>query len=346
MKHVPAPAAGCRRRFLLPALLLPLFAGCAGGPPLKSFPALESSGIPQEIEGVPFYPQEALQCGPAALATVLGWSGKNVSPSQLEPRLYLPERRGTLQVELKAQARHYGRIPYEIPPDPSALVEEIVAGHPVLVLQNNGLGWAPAWHYAVVVGMNPADETVRLRSGEREDYDLEYGTFLRTWARSEYWGVVALPPDRMPASLRGAPVLSAITNFARVGDSDAVRQALSSAVAKWPEDVGLRFALANHWYSEGEFENAETEYRRILSFAPDAVMARNNLAWLLAEQGRTDEAHEMLPDDPERTAQELPQDPWAKSLADTAAFVRCREAGGSVENCEAVPRPVEGARNE
>ena len=341
MKCHPTPAATRRRRFLLLAVVLPMFAGCAGGPPLKSFPALEAAGIPQEIDGVPFHPQEALQCGPAALATVLGWSGKDVSPAVLEPRLYLPERRGTLQVELKAQARHHGRIPYEIPPDPSALVDEIAAGNPVLILQNNGLGWASAWHYAVVVGMNPAAETVRLRSGEHEDYDLEYRTFLRTWARSEYWGVVVLPPNRMPASLRGAPVLSAITAFARVGEPVAVRQALRAAVAKWPNDVGLQFALANHWYSEGDFQNAEKAYRRILSFAPDAVMARNNLAWLLAEQGRTAEAREVLPDDPERTAQELPQDPWAETLADTVAFVRCREAGGGVDDCEASPPPVE-----
>lgn len=338
MKRVDSPATLRRRRFYLAILMLPLFAGCAGGPPLKSFPEISASAIPQEIDGVPFHPQEALQCGPAALATMLGWSDIEVSPDSLEPLLFLPERRGTLQPEIKAQARRHGRIPYEIPDDPRALIDELQAGHPVLVLQNNGLSWYPRWHYAVVVGMDPQEETLRLRSGTHEDYDLEFDTFLKTWRRGDYWAVVVLPPEAMPASLPPAPVLSAITDFSRVATPAAIGTALQTAVDRWPSDVGLRFALANHWYAQGEVQSAEAEYRNILAMAPEAVMARNNLAWLLAVEGRTDEAAAVLPDDPERTAEELPQDPWAASLADTAAFVRCRADGGSVAQCEAAPQ--------
>src|SRR5690606_32443148 len=132
-------------------------------------------------------------------------------------------------------------------------------------------------------GMDPDDETLRLRSGTHEDYDLAFDTFLKTWRRAAYWGVVVLPPDTMPASVRPAPVLSAITAFARVAEPGAVERALHAAVERWPEDAGLAFAQANHWYATGEKDLAEAEYRRILGFAPDAVMARNNLAWLLAE---------------------------------------------------------------
>jgi len=336
--YVHTPAARSCRRFLFLALLLPLFAGCAGGAPLKSFPPVAASAISQEIDNVPFHPQQALQCGPAALATVLGWSGVEVSPESLEPLLFLPERRGTLQPEIKAQTRRHGRIPYAIPGEPAALVDELAAGHPVLVLQNNGVSWAPAWHYAVVVGLNPETETLRLRSGTHEDYELGYRTFLKTWQRSEYWAITVLPPAQMPTSLGPAPVLSAITDFARVAEPAAVEQALRAALTRWPADTGLRFALANHHYEHGDLEQAEKEYRQILAMAPGAVMARNNLAWLLAEQGRTDEAMKVLPDDPERTATELPQDPWAASLADTAAFVRCRANGGSIAQCETASR--------
>ncbi|HEX7029340.1 MAG TPA: PA2778 family cysteine peptidase [Gammaproteobacteria bacterium] len=325
--------------FLL-LLALPLF-GCASGPPAKFFPPDLTGDLPAEISGVPFHPQDALQCGPAALATVLGWSGVAASPQALEPLLFVPERNGTLQPEILAQARRHGRIPYEIPAEPAALVDELAAGHPVLVLQNNGLGWAPAWHYAVVVGMDPENGTLRLRSGTHEDYDLAFETFLNTWRRGDYWGIVVLPPEEMPASVRPAPVLSAITAFARIAKPPSVETALGAAVARWPEDAGLRFALANHWYAQGRHDHAEAEYRKILAFAPDAVMARNNLAWLLAEQGRTDEALAVLPADPGKTAKTLPSDPWAQSLADTARFVRCRAEGGSVAACENAPPPVE-----
>lgn len=339
---IHALAAPRRRRFaLLIILALPLLGGCAGGPPLRDFPDDLPRSVPVEIAGVPFHPQQALQCGPAALATVLGWSGTSVEPGALEPLLFLPARKGSLQPEILAQARRHGRIPYEIPANPAALVDELAAGHPVLVLQNNGLGWAPAWHYAVVVGMDPGARTLRLRSGRHEDYDIGFDTFLRTWRRADYWGVVVLPPGEMPASVGPAPVLSAITAFARIASASGIAVALQTAVSRWPDDTGLRFALANHWYSERQFDAAETEYRRILALAPDAVMARNNLAWLLAVEGRTDEAKALLPADPERTATEIPQDPWAQSLAHTAAFVRCRAHGGSVAQCEAAPPPVD-----
>lgn len=339
--RVRLAAANIRRRLLFSLSLLSMLAGCAGGPPLKPFPADIPPRVPQEIEGVPFYPQDALQCGPAALATVLDWSGVHATPAELEPLLFVPARKGTLQPEIKAQARRAGRIPYEIPDTPDALVAELAAGHPVLVLQNNGLSWAPAWHYAVVVGMDPANETVRLRSGEHEDYDLAFDTFLRTWRRAGYWGLAVLPPSEMPASLAPAPVLSTILDFGRVAPPHDVRRALQAALLHWPDSIGLRFALANHWYAQERYRSAEREYRRILAFEPTAVMARNNLAWMLAEIGRADEALELLPDDPTETAETLPEDPWAESLAETAAFVRCRAAGGTVAQCRTAPAPVD-----
>src|SRR3569623_1363896 len=118
-----------------------------------------------ELDAVPFFPQERYQCGPAALATVLAWSGAAVTADQLVPQVYLPARQGSLQPELLAAARRYQRLPYVLEPDLAALLREVGAGHPVLVLQNLGLSWAPRWHNAVVVGYDLARDEVVLRSG-------------------------------------------------------------------------------------------------------------------------------------------------------------------------------------
>ena len=75
-----------------------------------------------ELQNVPFFPQKAYQCGPAALATVLAASGIEVTPGELEPKIYLPQRRGSLQLELLAASRRYERLPYVIDaefPDPA-----------------------------------------------------------------------------------------------------------------------------------------------------------------------------------------------------------------------------------
>lgn len=311
------------RYLLLAAVLL---AGCAGGPPLRPFPEQLPANLPTEIAGVPFHPQEALQCGPAALATVLGWSGVNAAPAELSRHLFLPERGGTLQPEIKAQARMRGRVAYELPPEPAALLAELAAGHPVLVLQNNGISLWPYWHYAVVVGAD--DERVYLRSGKHRLHELKTRTFLRTWRRSGYWSIVVLPPDRLPVSVTADEALVAFADFMRVQPSVSL-PALDLAVARWPENVDLRFARANRLYADGDIDRAIMEYRRILDQAPDAVMARNNLAWLLAERGDAAEALRLL----DALDALDGEDRWREQVAHTRAFAACRQTGKTIADC-------------
>lgn len=45
-----------------------------------------------------------------------------------------------------AAARRHGAVAYVLPDRLDALLEEITAGHPVVVLQNLGLQWIPSWH--------------------------------------------------------------------------------------------------------------------------------------------------------------------------------------------------------
>src|SRR5690606_29566356 len=66
-------------------------------------------GLPERVElkSVPFFPQDEYQCGPAALATSLAATGVKVTPTELVPQVYLPERKGSLQVEMLAAARRH-----------------------------------------------------------------------------------------------------------------------------------------------------------------------------------------------------------------------------------------------
>src|SRR5258706_484241 len=83
---------------------------------------------PVELTDVVFYPQEDYQCGPAALATVLDSAGTKITPDALTPEIYLPERRGSLQLELVAAARRHGAIPYILRPALTDLFTEVAAG--------------------------------------------------------------------------------------------------------------------------------------------------------------------------------------------------------------------------
>ena len=74
------------------------------------------------------------------------------SADELVAQIYLPERKGSLQPEIIAAVRRYDRVPYRIEPALPALLAELRAGRPVLILQNLGLRSLPRWHYAVVIG--------------------------------------------------------------------------------------------------------------------------------------------------------------------------------------------------
>ena len=87
-----------------------MLAGCASAPQTEQL-LQKSTGLPDHIElsQTPFFPQERYQCGPAALATVLTYSGVNIDAGALADEIYLPSRLGSLQIEILASSRRHGR---------------------------------------------------------------------------------------------------------------------------------------------------------------------------------------------------------------------------------------------
>lgn len=267
-------------------------AGCASFP--DSVARFDRTPGKVEISSTPFFPQERYQCGPAALTTVLMHSGVGTTLESVTRLTYIPERHGSLQTELLATARAFERIPYRIEPTMAALVAELRAGRPVLVLQNLGPGWFPQWHYAVVVGVDADNSRVILRSGTDRRRETALRTFLNTWKRGSYWAVVTLVPGELPAEPDKSRYFSAVADLAAVGHYDSAKAAWSAALQKWPGDPVAEFGKANAAFQLDDFAEAERGYRALLSRHPDMHTARNNLAYALAGQGRMAEALEEL----------------------------------------------------
>ncbi len=160
----------------------------------------QGSGRPTKamIEDVPFFPQDELQCGPAALAMALNWSGIAVDPSELSPEVYTPGLKGSLQSSLIGSTRRHGRVAYPFN-GIEALMAEIAAGHPVIVLVNLGFFWYPQWHYAVVIGYDQNEEAMILHSGLTAREVISFWQFNNIWKRGDYWGLLVLPANRLPA---------------------------------------------------------------------------------------------------------------------------------------------------
>ena len=263
---------------------LMLATGCAGNVRVM-MGELEQQTNSIELVDTPFYSQITDQCGPSALAAVLNVAGVNVTPSVLKSSIYIPDRQGSLQLEMLAATRSYQRIPYTLDPDVTTLVSELQAGRPVLILQNLGSSFAPVWHYAVVVGYLPDEKHFVLRSGDQERLRVKASTFIRSWRRADYWAFVALKPGTVPDNADVAKYLSALAAFESTGGNANALAAYEAAVVKWPENTLAQLGLGNAYYAVGQLERAQAAYASLLRMDPDNAIALNNLAQVLAEQG-------------------------------------------------------------
>jgi tetratricopeptide (TPR) repeat protein len=262
-----------------------LLVGCAT-PQTAALRARPPAALPQKIElrDVPYFAQEAHQCGPASLAMVLGARGKEVAPEQLEPQIYLPGKQGSLQVEMLAATRRHGLLAYELTPQLNDLLAEVAAGRPVIVLQNLSFNWYPVWHYAVVIGYDLERGDMLLRSGPERRQQLPMTTFERTWARGNYWAMLALAPTELPNNADEHRYLAAAVALEQTRQSDAAASAYNTALQRWPDNLSAQMGLGNIAYARGDFAGAAAAFRAATLRHPDAAAAYNNLADTLARQ--------------------------------------------------------------
>jgi hypothetical protein len=244
-----------------------------------------------KLHSVPFYPQKDYQCGPAALAMALEWSGISTTPDLLTPEVYTTSRKGSLQSAMIASTRRHRRVAYPIS-GPDAMLEELGAGHPIIVLQNLGFSWYPVWHYAVVVGYDLDESTVILHSGPDAGKRVTLKTFHRTWARGDYWGILVLPPTRMPATATEHNYVSAVLGLEKARQWEAALDGYHTALIRWPESLGARMGLGNSYYAFGDLASAEAAFSEATRRHPTDGSAFNNLAQVLWEQGKQEDALE------------------------------------------------------
>jgi tetratricopeptide (TPR) repeat protein len=277
------------RPLLTLGILLSLLAGCS------VFRQMEMPSLPEalpakhELTAVPFFPQEEYQCGPASLAMTISWSGLSLRPEDLVDEVYTPARKGSLQIAVIAAARRHGRLAYEIS-DLESIFPEIAEGYPVLILQNLGVSWFPVWHYAVVIGYDAEKKTMVLRSGTSARKVMPFGVFEKTWARSDYWGILILRPTELPALAVEKNYVTAVVGLERARQYQAAVSGYQTALSRWPESLAARMGLGNSYYALGDLKNSEMAFKKTIQLHPDEGSAYNNLAQVLMEQGQLKEA--------------------------------------------------------
>lgn len=279
---------------LLPLLISLFISACSS---TSYLPTTESKLPLQQQLDVPFFPQSKYHCGPAALAGIFNFYEKNSTPDGIAKQIYLPEKKGSLQLEVKAAIRQAELLPYQLSPHPSSerlsgenqpfnkLLTEIAAGRPVLVLQNLGFDWWPQWHYAIVVGYKLDSNEVILHSGTIENYHISINTFINTWRRANYWALLPLPPSELPATTKAPYFIKAAADLESTGHKNAALAAYNTALQRWPDEPLALMGLGNINYALKKYALSVAAFSRLTQVQPDNAAGWNNLAYALHAHG-------------------------------------------------------------
>ena len=172
---------GCMRIFPLTLLL----ASCAASP---DFTESKSSHM---IENVPFYPQQAYQCGPASLAGVVNYWRAGVSPDDVAAEIYSESAKGTLDADMVLYAQRKGLKVSQYKGSMEDIRRNIDLGYPVIVLVDYGFWFYQKNHFMVVLGYN--EDGILANSGTERLRFVSHKDFLKSWRRTKFWTMLITP---------------------------------------------------------------------------------------------------------------------------------------------------------
>ncbi len=152
---------------------------------------IESRG--HYIQGVPFYKQSEETCGPAALAAVLAFWGRQVNLEEITAKVYLRELRGTLPMDMESYARASGFDTSSFSGTLDGLKEYIRRGLPVICLLDLGFWVYHQPHYVTVIGFDDGNALIIEHDGLKPDSLMSYRKFSEAWSRAGLWMLVITP---------------------------------------------------------------------------------------------------------------------------------------------------------
>ena len=152
------------------------------------------------IEAVPFFPQPQgeLMCGPAALASVMGYYGDDASMAAVAREVYHERLKGTLPIDLFIYAREKGFKAEYYKGGMEDLKEKLSRSTPLILFLNLGLEAYPVGHYIVALGYNENFKVVLAHSGLERAKVYGYGRLLNAWSKTGFATLLVTPKPTPP----------------------------------------------------------------------------------------------------------------------------------------------------
>lgn len=270
------------RPVFLSALAALLLSSCVYWTPRSHAPTASAN----VIENVPMQKWDIKSCGAGALSAVLQHHGDPVSMAEWDATL--PKTRGgVMSIDLVLAARERGFDASLVTGDAGLVDAELRAGRPVIlmlqVIQAPGRSY-DFFHYIVIDGHDPDKNLYRTQFGDGKSRWARLERIEPAWKPTKYATVVIRPADPNAKALRAAVQLEEEGKYALAA------QGYREILARDPRSLLAWTNLGNAEMRLGRPVAAEEAFRKALEIQPDAADTLNNLAWLLYEQNRADEA--------------------------------------------------------
>lgn len=262
---------------LLSLLLFLACVSCATRTPVTDKLADKAESF--RINQITVIKQKDYHCGPATLAMVMQYHGVNKSEEELASGLFHEKLKGSFFPEMKARTRAEGMMVIEVN-DLRKAFEEVKAGNPVIVLQNNGFQFFPQWHFAVLSGMDFDGPDVYL-SGEKRDMRLFERSFILGGRRS----LVILPADKLSATGTELEHVEAAAILETTGKKEEALLAYQAILEKWKTSLLAGIGVSNVLYGMNEKQKAREQLEITSAHHPESPMVWHNLAILQGETG-------------------------------------------------------------
>jgi hypothetical protein len=258
-------------------------------------------------------------CGAGALSAVLQHHGDPTTMDQWQETL--PKTRGgVMSIDLVLAARQKGYDARLVSGDRSLVQAELKDGRPVIlmlqVIQAPGKGY-DFFHYIVVDGYDETRRIFRSQFGDGRARWTPIEQIVPAWEKTKFATILVRPSDPNAEALRAAVRLEEEGKYALA--AHAYRDILKSdpaSVLAWTNLGNVEMRLERR-------PAAEEAFRKALELEPDSADTLNNLAWLLYEDKRMDEAEPLARKAVATTA----PDPWMR--LDTLARILAAQG-----NCE------------
>jgi len=250
----------------------------------RSKPASPTATV---IPDVPLLKWGVESCGAGSLSTVLQHYGDPTSMQQWDAEL--PKTRGgVLTIDMLLAARQKGFDAQLVTGTPEIVTAELAAGRPVILMLQTveypGTNY-DFFHYVVVDGIDPAQGLIRTQWGDQKGRWTTFEKIDKPWTGGGHAAILIRPGGNDATALRAAVALEDEGKYA-----DAAAR-YREIVAHNPASVVAWTNLGNAERQLGNMKEAESAFRKAIDAdSKGARDALNNLAWLLYEEKRLDEA--------------------------------------------------------